>query len=170
MYNTNMNPESNLSPASFFEKISAWLESKGTLFKVIEHPPIDGSASGSSFTSGTLPEQGAKALIMTVGGEKQIMVVLRGTDRVDYKAVRNMTHSRDVRLASTEEVKKVTPLDLGTLPPFGELLGLTTYVDQKLLEQEEIACGTGMTTKTIMISSDDFKEVANPHIGRFARE
>lgn len=170
MYNTNMTPERKESPTDFFERLTAWLKSTGASFRVIEHEPIDGTASGSSTTSGTRPEQGAKTLIMMIDGEKPIMVVLRGTDRVNYKAIRGVTNSQDVRLASAEEVAGVTPLAIGTLPPFGDLFGLTTYVDRQLLAQSEIACGTGLTTKTLLVNTKDFERIASPLVGDFIKQ
>jgi len=167
---TNMSPKGRELPAEFFERMTVWLKSARVPYRVIEHASIDGTASGSSATSGTRSEQGAKALIMMVGGEKPIMVVVRGPDRVDYKAVKRITKSQNVRLAKLEEIGKVTPLAIGTLPPFGDLFGITTYVDQQLLDQQEIACGTGLATRTLMIRTDDFRKVARPLIGNFAKQ
>jgi Ala-tRNA(Pro) deacylase len=155
---------------SLLERITSLLKSTNTPYRVIDHPPIEGTASGSSTVSGTQPEQGAKALIMMVGGEESIMVVVRGPDRVNYKAIKEITKTDNVRLASLEEVAKITLAEVGTLPPFGDLFGLKTYADRRLLAEGEIAFGTGLRTKTLVISTDDFQKIGNPIVGDFVKE
>lgn len=168
IYYVNMSPEP-ISPANEFDKITSWLGSSGVGYNVIEHPMFDGTAQGSSITTGTRPEQGAKALVMTVSGSELIMVVLRGPDKVDYKAVKKAVNSNNVRLATTDEIQKVTSIPVGSLPPFGNYFKMTTYVDELLLNETEIACGTGLPTKTIIINSSDFVKVCNPIIGNYIK-
>jgi Ala-tRNA(Pro) deacylase len=158
------------SATEFFEKFTNWLNTFKISFEVIDHPPIDGTASGSSATTGTKPEQGAKALVMMVESNKAIMVVLRGPDRVDFKTLKRIANTGDLRLARPEEIKKATSLSVGALPPFGNFFGLTTYVDQRLLGVGKIACGAGLLTKTLIIQVSDFIGVVHPNIGDFAKE
>lgn len=167
---TQMTPESSKHLSNIFRGITNWLKSSNATYEVIDHPEIDGTAYGSSEISKTKPEQGAKALIMTVSGETPIMVVVRGPDRVNFKAIKKAVNSKDVRLASGEEIKKITPIEVGSLPPFGNFLGLTTYADRQLLEEEEIACGTGLTTKTIIMKPSDYKEIVKPIEGDFSKQ
>lgn len=152
-----------------FERITELLNSQNIVFKVIEHEPIDGSAAGSSAISGTNPEAGAKTLVMMVDGVKPIMAVLRGPDRVSRNGIKKLTGSRDVRMATPEEVERITLAELGTLPPIGSLFGIETYVDKHLLEESEIVFGTGLRTKSIILNTDAFRKVINPIVGDFVK-
>lgn len=158
-----------LTSSDSLGEITSWLKSACVPYEVIDHLEIDGTASGSSITTGTRPEQGAKALIMTVSGKNLIMLVLRGPDRADFKAIKKAVDSNDVRLASREEINNITPIEVGTLHPFGNLLNIQTYVDKSLLEEEYIACGTGLSTKTIIMKSTDYSNIVNPITGSFVK-
>lgn len=164
-----MTPEANMVNLTLFDKIVSLLNSQGVQYRVITHESIDGSAESSSALSGTNPEQGAKSLIMIVDGKNPIMVVLRGTDRIDKPAIKKLTGSKDVRLATLDEVQKVARAEVGTLPCIGNLFNLSTYVDQNLLKEKEIAFGTGLRTKTIVIKTEDFQKIANPLVGSFVK-
>lgn len=163
----HMSPEASTATPKLFERIIKLLASQNIEYKVIDHEPIDGSATGSSTVAGTNSDETAKSLVMMVDGIKPIMVVLRGPDRVNKRVIKRLTNSGDVRLATPEEVLSVTETEIGTLPPFGSLFNLITYVDKHLLEEREIAFGTGLRTKTIVISSDAFKKIANSIIDDF---
>lgn len=168
-----MSQETIMPNIGLFERINDLLKSKGVDYRVIEHEPLDGSASGSSTISGTRPEQGAKALVMMakIGGErKPIMVVLRGPDYADNKAIKLATASKDVRMATPEEVQALTQSEVGVLPPIGSMFGVQTYFDKSLLNEGDIAFGTGMRTRTILMKASDFVQTTNPVLGDFAKK
>ena len=154
---------------NLFNTIVTLLNSKRVDFRVIDHPPIDGSASGSSEVTGTRPEQGAKSLVM-MASELPIMVVVRGPDRVDFKAVKEATSSKNVRMATLAEVEQTTNSDVGTLPPIGSLFNIQTYFDQTLIDEGEIAFGTGSRTSTIVMRADKLVRVFKPIVGKFSRK
>lgn len=104
-----MTSEPSKHTGNSFRDIINWLKSSDATYGVIDHPEIDGTAYGSSEISKTKPEQGVKALIMTVSEETPIMVVVRGPDTINFKAIKKAVNSKDVRLASDEEIKKITP-------------------------------------------------------------
>jgi Ala-tRNA(Pro) deacylase len=164
-----MSPKASVPTPKLFERIVELLNSQNIVYKVIEHEPIDGSAAGSSAITGTNPEAGAKTLVMMVDGVKPIMVVLRGPDRVNKSDIKRLTGSRDVRMATPEEVGRITRAELGTLPPIGSLFGIETYVDKHLLEEKKIVFGTGLPTRTAVINGEDFRKLVNPIVGDFVK-
>jgi prolyl-tRNA editing enzyme YbaK/EbsC (Cys-tRNA(Pro) deacylase) len=159
--------KANISTPKLFERITKLLDSQDVLYRIVIHKPINGSVLGSSVITGTNPKEAAKSLVMIVDGIKPIMVVLRGSDRVNKKNIKKLTESGDVRLATPEEVQRTTQTEIGTLPPIGDLFKLTTYVDYRLLKEKQIAFSTGLRTKTIVIDSSKFKKIINPIVGDF---
>jgi Ala-tRNA(Pro) deacylase len=156
---------------NLFKKIIGLLNSCKVCYKIVDHKPFDGSSSeSSSVITGTTLNQQAKSLIMAIDGKKIIMVVLRGSDKVNKNALKKLIGSGDIRLATPEEVQRRTNTELGTLPCIGSLFNLATYVDKRLLIEKEIAFGTGVRTKTIIISSDDYGKIASPTVGDFVRQ
>jgi len=163
-----MNPEKKGSVSTLLGRIDSLLDEKMIEYRVIEHQPLDGSAANSALISGTRPEQGAKALIMLVNEEEPIMVVLRGPDRANIKKLKETVGSKNIRFAKLKEVQAVTHTEIGTLPAIGSLFNIPTYVDKNLLEEAEIAFGTGLRTKTILINTRDYIKATSPNIGDFA--
>jgi prolyl-tRNA editing enzyme YbaK/EbsC (Cys-tRNA(Pro) deacylase) len=164
-----MEPEMhNLQPNSIRD-VTNWLDTANISYEIIDHAPIDGTASGSSTTTRTTPEQGAKALIMMIENKNPVMVVVRGPDRVDFRQIKKTTGASDVRLASLQEIHQITPLSIGTLHPFGNLLNIPTYFDRKLLDQETIVCGTGSPTQSLIVRAADLKNIHDFILGDFTK-
>ena len=138
-------------------------------FRVIKHEALDGSAAGASVTTGTRPEQGVKALVLIANGSSPIMIALRGPDLVDKKALKNIIGSKDIRFASADEVFELTNTEIGVIPAIGSLFNMQTYFDDKLLSEEEIAFGTGLRTKTVVMNVHDFVKATNPVVGSFTK-
>jgi len=53
---------------------------------------------------------------------------------------------------------------VGTMPPFGNLYGLTTYVDKSLTQEDFIVFEAGTHTDAIKLSNHDYERLANPRI------
>ena len=65
---------------------------------------------------------------------------------------------------------KVKSLGLrpGSVPPFGSVIGLKTYVDKSLLENEEISFNAGSLTDSIKMRLKDYLSVENPTVEDFS--
>ncbi len=59
---------------------------------------------------------------------------------------------------------------MGGIPPFGNVLGLQTYFDVSILEQEYISFNPGIPTRSILMRSIDLKTLVNPIIEEFGSE
>jgi Ala-tRNA(Pro) deacylase len=71
-------------------------------------------------------------------------------------------------MVSADDLKTLTGLEVGAVPPFGELLGLPTYVDARLLELPRIAFNAGSRSTSVVLATQDFARLAHPLVGRFA--
>lgn len=132
-----------------------------------EHEPVYTSEDAAKIRD-TSYEQGAKALVM-YGDKKPLMVVVSGASKVDMKALKQFANIRDLRMATPEEVKKLTSLPIGAIPPFGSLFDLPTYVDEKLGENQQIAFNAGLHTKSIKMAYKDWLKAENPLNGTFSK-
>ena len=56
----------------------------------------------------------------------------------------------------------------GSVPPFGSVIGLKTYVDRSLLENEEISFNAGSLTNSIKMKLKDYLNVEKPVIEDFS--
>ena len=72
-------------------------------------------------------------------------------------------------MATKDEVKELTNLEVGSIPPFGSLFKFTTYVDEKLGKNSQIVFNAGLHTKSIKMNYTDWLKVENPTVGNFSK-
>jgi Ala-tRNA(Pro) deacylase len=71
-------------------------------------------------------------------------------------------------MATREEVKQLTGLAPGSIPPFGNVIGLQTYMDELLLEKDEVVFNAGSHTRSIKMRPSDLVVVTQPVLGNFS--
>ena len=109
----------------------------------------------------------AKAVVVRVG-DTYALAVCPASHRVDLKRLSELAGSK-VRLANEGEMEEgFADTPLGAEPPFGNLYGLETYVDESLAENDEIAFHAGSHTDLLRISYADFEKLVKPKKGGFA--
>lgn len=150
---------------SVYEKIKALLESHGVDFEVMDHEPVYTSDEAAS-VRGTPLREGAKAMVMRAD-KRPVLVVLAADRRIDNKKFKKQYKVKDLRMASPEEVEELTGLKVGSIPPFGKILGLPTYVDRSLLENQRISFNAGMHTRSVVMLLRDYLETAEVQLGDF---
>jgi Ala-tRNA(Pro) deacylase len=135
-------------------------------YEVLHHP--------KAFTAQTIAQaehvkgrHHAKVVMVQSGGE-HLMLVLPADHRVDLEKLENITGQSAV-LQSEDEFKALFPdCAVGTMPPFGNLYGLTTYVDKSLTQEDYIVFEAGTHTDAIKLSYQDYERIAKPRIGDLA--
>lgn len=151
---------------SLFEKIKQLLNGNNIKYKLFKHKPVFTSEEAAKIRNTDL-KQGAKALIM-FADDKPIMIVLSANLKVDTKKFKETNKISDLRMAKPEEVKQVTNVEIGAVPPFGNIFSIPLYVDRRLGENEQIVFNAGSHTQSIMMSYKDYKKVAQPIVGEFS--
>ncbi len=147
-------------------KIKKLLDDANVSYKEMHHEAVF-TSSESAKIRGTELKQGAKALIFK-GDDNYFMAIISAAKKADSKKLKKITSAKNLSLASPEEVKKLTGLDIGSIPPFGELFGLQSYLDKSLSENEFIAFNAGSHTDSIIIKYGDYKKAVKPKIEDFS--
>lgn len=151
-----------------FERIRALLDGRGADFRLVEHEPTRTSEE-SAAARGEELRVGGKALVVRAD-ERFALVVLRAIDRLHSPNVRRRLGSKKLRFATREELAELTGLVPGSVPPFGQpVLELELFADELLLENERIAFNAGSLTRSIVMSTRDWRAIAEPTIGSFAK-
>jgi Ala-tRNA(Pro) deacylase len=97
------------------------------------------------------------------------MVVVPADSLVDFENLRAEMGVDAVRLATEQELGQLFPeSELGAMPPFGELFGLTVYFYANLVDEKFIAFNGGTHRDLIHLRVADFLWLAQPVIGAFA--
>lgn len=156
---------SSSSFVDLHQKLLSFLDEKVITYRHLEHEETL-TSEDSARVRGTKLEQGAKALIM-FADSKPILVVLPASKKLHNSLFKSQFEVKDLRLATPEEVLKISGVPIGAVPPFGNLFNVVTYVDKGLLDNQEIAFNAGSRTYSVIMNSSDYLQSINPKIGQF---
>lgn len=136
-------------------------------FEKFEHVPVRTSEEAAKVRHGYSLKQGAKALIVRVKRsetDKQfVMLVIPGDLRFDNKKLKTYFTAKDIRFATEEEISQLTNgVEIGGVPPLGNLFNLQVIIDPKVFENEKIIYNAGDRRFSVAMKSDDYKNLVNP--------
>jgi Ala-tRNA(Pro) deacylase len=96
------------------------------------------------------------------------MTVLPADHRIDLEKLDQIT-AKTSSLENEENFKSLFPdCAPGTMPPFGKLYGLPTYMDRSLSQLDYIVFEAGTHTDAIKLSYRDYERIAEPSVEDFA--
>jgi len=129
-------------------------------YEILHHP--------EAFTAQTVAaaehikgRQHAKVVMVKSGGQ-HLMTVLPADHRVDLEKIEKITGQPAVLQAENEFKSLFPDCAVGTMPPFGNLYGLTTYVDKSLTQEDFIVFEAGTHTDAIKLSHHDYERFSEP--------
>jgi Ala-tRNA(Pro) deacylase len=125
------------------------------------HEPVYTSEQAAK-VRGVDVRTGVKALVLKTYEHRFILALVRADKRADLEKIAELEGTKNVRLASPQEVFEVTGCEIGSVPPFGHLTTLKTYLDRDILENDEVNFNCGEHTKSISMKSQDLLKVINP--------
>lgn len=108
--------------------------------------------------------------VMVKLDDRLAMAVVRGSDQVDLDLLRGAAGAGKVELASEAQFQGKFPgVDVGAMPPFGNLYDMPVYVDESLTHDERIAFNAGNHSELIQLSYADFQRLVKPTVSNFSR-
>jgi len=137
-------------------------------FVLYEHEPVYTSEEASR-VRGVELRSGVKALVLKSGDGTYLLADLAADRRADIKKLQEISKSRKLRFASREEVISVTGCEPGSVHPFGGLFGLSTYLDQSVMENEYVNFNIGLLTKSVRIRREDLTRLLGAVVADFAK-
>jgi Ala-tRNA(Pro) deacylase len=146
--------------STVFERLAAWLTEKGVSFTVLRHEPVFTSEQAAA-VRGVPLSSGAKALVVKAG-ERCVLLVIPADRKLDSKKARAGLGVKAIRFASKEEVLGLTQLEPGSIPPFGSLFGVQSYVDPALALNTSINFNAGDHSISIGMAHADFLRAEQP--------
>lgn len=145
------------------DRITSLLKSAQIPYTRIEHPPTY-TAEQAAQARGLSAELGGKSLVLRVYTEPRYRVfVVSGARRIDNRALRHALGIDRVRFASRDELKTLTGLAPGCVPPFGRpIFDMPLYVDQHTADNVRIAFSPGAHDVSFVMRVSDYLQVADP--------
>ena len=111
----------------------------------------------------------AKTVIVKLD-DRLAMAVVRGTDQVDMDLLRGAAGADKAELATEAQFQGKFPgVDVGAMPPFGNLYDMPVYVDESLTRDERIAFNAGTHSELIQLGYADFERLVKPTVSNFSR-
>jgi Ala-tRNA(Pro) deacylase len=140
------------------------------------HVPYEVHAHRQSFTARDTaaadhvpPSEMAKVLVLR-GRDRLLIAVLPASHMLDLDRLRETVGDPQLRLASEREFGEAFPsCEPGAIPPFGELFGMTVWVDDSLGRERETVFNGGNHRETVHLAYCDFVRLAKPQFGEFSR-
>jgi prolyl-tRNA editing enzyme YbaK/EbsC (Cys-tRNA(Pro) deacylase) len=146
-----------------FHDIKALLEKRGADFRVLVHEPVHTSEEAARARRAP-QKSGIKALIFFCDGSP-FLVLVRGDHKADTKKLRKVTQTKDIRLATAEEVVDVCNCEIGSVHPLGPLMNISkTIMDRTILNNDRVNFSAGLPTHTINMPLKAFVGIAEPVI------
>jgi Ala-tRNA(Pro) deacylase len=150
------------------ERLEVYLRAHQVPFQVQQHPHAFRAqqlAEREHIASRMVAKQ-----VIAFADAQMILLVLRACDRVDLEKVRVALGAQEVRLARETEFAATFPdCAIGTMPPFGNLYGLSVYVEQCLTEEQALVFPVGAYTETMRLRYADFARLVHPTLLAFAQ-
>lgn len=140
------------------------LEKERAKFRVIAHP-AEGRSEDVARLRGTLPGQGAKAMLCKSRdvGNAYVLAILSGDRKLDFKKVAQAAGFKKATLASPDEAMQVTGCVIGAIPPFSFSPDIQLIADPDLLASHpEIAFNAGCLDHSIVLNTADYLRIAQP--------
>jgi Ala-tRNA(Pro) deacylase len=113
------------------------------------------------------PRSVAKVVVVRDAGGADVLVVLPAGEHFDPGELHRVTGRTGFQLENERELARLFPdCEVGAMPPFGALYGLTTYVDPCLLENSILYVQPGNHHELMRLRREDFERMAEPfHAG-----
>ena len=143
--------------------ILSFLKEKNVEFVHLTHDHVHRSEEAAKIRGNTV-EQAAKAIVLKVKEKstkdyKTIQRVISGHKTIDLKKLKTILNLQSASLASPDEVLENTGCTIGSVPPFGKLLGIEMYADASIKEQEFIFFSAGTHNDSVKMRSFDYLKI-----------
>jgi nondiscriminating aspartyl-tRNA synthetase len=145
------------------------LKKGNLLFDHLTHEPTP-TSQDSSRVRGCRMEEGVKALIVRgKNSKKNYQFNIPAHLKLDMKAVQEATGEK-CEFEEPAIIQERFGLQIGGIPPFGNLLNLDNYFDERVLSEKKSYFNCGLLTESISMGSKDLVPLADGKIGKFSKE
>ncbi|MBN9221346.1 MAG: YbaK/EbsC family protein [Mesorhizobium sp.] len=149
--------------------VKRYLEERGAAFSVVTHRPLISFDDAKEILHHD-PRNMVKSLVFRCADGGLAIVALRAADRADYKKIAGAIGERraDLRMAEADDVRERLDMEAGGIVPLS-INGARVFMDRNILELEEVVCGTGRNTATLMIARSELVRIADAAVADLSK-
>ena len=147
-------------------RLIEFLDQSKVRYEILHHP--------EAFTSHELAAiehvkgKDRAKVVMVKSGAEILMAVLPTDRRIDLEKITGIT-GQPTAVAVEAEFKPLFPdCAIGTMPPFGHLYGVATYLDRSVAEADRLVFEAGTHSDAIKMKYADYERLAKPTIADFS--
>ncbi len=144
-----------------YQKIIALLDARGVQYHAEHHAPTVTSQEASEIR-GVSMHAGAKALVIRGNKSKNHWLFVMPADLRLSSA--KVTAIIGEKFSFAPDPETVTGCVRGSVPPLGSIIGLKTYCDRRLSENEIIHFNAGSLTDSVSMRYEDYIAIEQPTI------
>jgi Ala-tRNA(Pro) deacylase len=149
------------------QALKRFLDDNQVRYVVITHSPA--YTAQETAQSAHIPGRVLAKTVIVRLDDHLAMVVLEGPDRVDLNLLKGASGADRARLATEEEFRERFPgCETGAMPPFGNLYDMEVFLDESLIEDDEIAFNAGTHRELIRLAYADFEHLVEPKVARLS--
>lgn len=145
------------------QQLKDFLDEAAVEYMCLSHPP--------AFTAQELAhhvkiagDRVVKTVIIELDG-KMAMLVMPATWRIRWDRLSRILDTDFLDLADEQEFKDRFPnCEVGAMPPFGNLFGMSVYCSEAMTEQPELAFAAGSHTESVHMKTADFLTLVQPMV------
>ena len=170
--NENKNiEEKEVETEEVFQKLKKLFDDNQIKYKLLVHGGDAKTSEEVAKLRGTPLETGAKSMIIKID-DGFIDVVIPADKKFSSRPAKKFLKTDCLRFGTKEELFSLTHCIQGSVPPFGSLFGLKTYVDENLINRKNydfISFNAGLRTKSFQIKKDDYLSLEKPIICKICK-
>jgi prolyl-tRNA editing enzyme YbaK/EbsC (Cys-tRNA(Pro) deacylase) len=146
------------------QKVQDALKALGFTFEVMELQTSTRTSAEAAQAVGCRVEQIAKSIIFRrKQTDKPILVIASGPNRVNEKRIEELI-SEPLGKADANFVRQKTGFVIGGVPPIGHLEKMEIYIDEDLMNYEEIWAAAGTPNAVFKLTPSDLIKMTSGRI------
>ena len=169
--NTNAMVFSTLKGGKMSEKLKSSalrvqeaLQDNGLTCEIVQMQDTTRTAEDAARAVGCVVGQIVKSLVFEGRqSHRPVLVVTSGANRVNEKAI-GQKLAESIKMAKPEFVREMTGFAIGGVPPVGHRHPLKIFIDEDLLQYEEIWAAAGTPHAVFKLTPDDLKTITSGEV------
>ncbi len=150
---------SNLSSSA--QRVQKALKLLGLLVEVVELPASTRTAPEAAEAVGCEVGQIIKSLVFkSKRTNRPILIIASGANRVDEKRIEALI-GEPLGKADADFVREQTGFVIGGVPPVGHLNPILTFIDEDLLQYQELWAAAGTPHAVFKLSPAELRKISN---------
>ncbi len=146
------------------QTVQAELKKLGFDYKVIELPDSTHTAVDAANALSCQVAQIAKSIIFkTKNSNQPILVIASGINRINEDKIIEYI-SESIEKANADFVLEKTGFIVGGVPPLGHINPIKTFIDQDLMQYDEIWAAAGSSRAVFKLKPQDLSKMTNGQI------